>query len=323
MRFGVRLPHFHRIASDPEQTPANIVAVAQLAEALGFDSIWVGDHVVPPRDSIARFGTVWYEAVTTLTYAAAVTSRVRLGTSVLVAPYRHPLLLGKMLSTLDVLSGGRVNAGFGTGWYESEFRALGLDTFADRGAVTDEYIATMKAVWSGQPVASATPGGEDVLFAPGPLQEGGIPVWIGGNTKRAARRVVELGDAWLMVKPSPEEFTSGIDHFQRLCEVEGRDPASVTLGVSQPLVLTDEPMPDSPFLGNADDVVRQMQPFVDRGVEYFCFDMFYNTPELDGCTIEQMQDRMVRFADEVMPQFESAAIGVRDTPAAPSDRARP
>ncbi len=127
MQFGLSLPHFWQVAS-----PEAIRRVAQRAEHLGYDGIWVSDHIVIPDSAVDRFGSVFYEPLTVLSFAAACTSTIRLGTTVLIVPYRNPLVTAKVLSTLDVLSGGRVIAGMGVGWTEDEFKALGVP-FQERG----------------------------------------------------------------------------------------------------------------------------------------------------------------------------------------------
>ena len=142
MQFGLSLPHFWQVAS-----PEAIRRVAQRAEQLGYDGIWVSDHIVIPESAVDRFGSMFYEPLTVLGFAAACTSRIRLGTTVLIVPYRNPVVTAKVLSTLDVLSGGRVTAGMGVGWTEDEFKALGVP-FQERGALSDEYIAVFKALWT-------------------------------------------------------------------------------------------------------------------------------------------------------------------------------
>ncbi|MGH3757480.1 LLM class F420-dependent oxidoreductase [Actinophytocola sp.] len=302
MQVGIRLPHFKQVALDPAQTAPNVLVVARRAEELGFDSLWVGDHIVPPAGTLNQFGTVWYEALTTLAYVASATSRVRLGTAVLVTPYRHPVLLGKMLATLDSLSGGRLDAGFGTGWLEPEFKALGLDSFADRGAVTDDALRTMKAMWCGEGIGVTTDDGGDYMFSPRPVQPS-VPIWIGGNSKRAARRVAELGDGWMTVRPTFEEFEGMVGHLRGLCERADRDPASIRLAVEQPFLLSDEPVREAPFLGSADRIVDQLSAYAALGADSFLFDMFYSAPENEHVGVPEMLEEMQRFAEEIRPKL--------------------
>ena len=141
MQFGVALPHFSRMASRKA-----VLTTAREAEALGFDSVWTTDHVLMAADQPEPYGTI-LEAFITLTYVAAVTERVRLGTSVIVLPQREPVLVAKQAATLDVLSNGRVILGVGVGWNEREFGFLGA-SFNDRGRRLDEYIQALRVLWS-------------------------------------------------------------------------------------------------------------------------------------------------------------------------------
>src|SRR5215470_14365044 len=181
--------------------PRAAARLAQAAEAAGFESLWAGEHVglpdpqAPPSPMAPTDAIL--DPVIALTYAAAVTTRVRLGTGIIILPQRNPLVLAKELASLDVLSGGRLIFGIGVGYLEPEFRALGAP-FADRGAVTDEYLAAMRAIWS-EP--SPAYQGRFVSFAnvqahPHPVQRPHPPVVVGGRTTRAFRRAVQQGDGW-------------------------------------------------------------------------------------------------------------------------------
>ena len=153
--FGTSMPSRGDMAS-----PENLRTLAQRAESLGFDSVWVSDHIILPRkvdsfypyaaDGVATFqpDEDYYEPLAALNFLAGCTQKIRLGTHVLILPYRNPVVTAKMLSTLDVLSGGRVILGAGVGWMEEEFQALGLDTYKERGAVTDEYLQLYKELWT-------------------------------------------------------------------------------------------------------------------------------------------------------------------------------
>ena len=153
MQLGIHLPH-----AGEQATPALIRRHAMRAEALGFDDVWVSEHIIVPRKEFPR-SPLFYDPVVTLSYVAAVTERVRLGTTVLVLPMRHPLPLAKELASLHNLSNGRLILGAGVGWLEPEFAALGVD-FDERNELTDEAIVTMKAAWTGEPgPTSASPPG--------------------------------------------------------------------------------------------------------------------------------------------------------------------
>src|ERR1700691_2144355 len=149
MQLGIHLPH-----AGEQATPALIRRLAMRAEALGFADVWVSEHIIVPRAKFPR-SPLFYDPVLTLTWIAAVTERVRLGTSVLVLPMRHPLPLAKELATLQILSGGRLILGAGVGWLEEEFAALGVP-FNERGRRMDEGIALMRAAWTEDPITFPT-----------------------------------------------------------------------------------------------------------------------------------------------------------------------
>ncbi|MCZ7525911.1 MAG: TIGR03619 family F420-dependent LLM class oxidoreductase [Acidimicrobiia bacterium] len=189
MRFGVHLPQYGRAAG-----PESIAAVARHAEELGLDDVWVSDHLTVPAG--APYPPPYlFEPVVTLTWAAAATGRVGLGTSVLVLPYRHPLHLAKELASLDRLAGGRLIVGAAAGWLEGEFEALGVP-FRERGARTDEAIGALRACWEQDPVDYAGPRvritAQRVLPQPGRR----LPLWVGGSSPPALERAVRVGDGW-------------------------------------------------------------------------------------------------------------------------------
>ena len=202
MRVGIHLPHIGRKAG-----PQAIRRAAVQAEELGFADAWASEHIIVPRDAPYPPSAIFYDPVLTLTWAAACTSRIGLGTSVLVLPMRHPLPLAKELATLQNLSEGRLILGAGVGWLEAEFAALGAP-FALRGRRMDEGIALMRAVWSQDPVSFAArhiPAVvEDMRMLPQP--EKPIPIWIGGSSEPALKRALRL-DGWHGSRVSPEEAT--------------------------------------------------------------------------------------------------------------------
>jgi probable F420-dependent oxidoreductase len=200
MRLGIHLPHIGQKAG-----PDGIRDAAIQAEALGFADVWVSEHIIVPKDRAYPPSAIFWDPVLTLTWAAAVTRRVGLGTSVLVLPMRHPLPLAKELATLQNLSGGRFILGAGVGWMEAEFDALGVP-FRERGRRMDEGILMMRAVWNDEPVSFAAktiPAViDDMRMLPKP--EKPIPIWIGGTSQPALARAARL-DGWHGSRATPEQ----------------------------------------------------------------------------------------------------------------------
>jgi len=217
--------------------PAAVAALARAIERIGYDHIDIFDHVVMgvpiegrPRGPY-RAQMPILEALTALAYMAAVTTRVGLGTEVLVLPQRQPALVAKQVSTLDTLSGGRVRLGVGVGWQESEYEALG-ETFADRGARMDEAIRLLRAYWTDAEVnlVSAHYPTVSMAMEPKPPQGGQLPIWIGGGSEAAYRRVGRLGDGWLASRVTDAASArQAIDAIHRHAEAAGRDPGAIGL----------------------------------------------------------------------------------------------
>lgn len=174
MKLGVNVPNF-----GPGTRPGVLRGWAETVEGLGFDLLMVSDHVVVTPDVAGQYPAPFYEPFTTLSWLAGITTRIRLGTTVLIVPYRHPLLTARMAANLQDLSGGRLVLGVGVGWARQEFEALGVP-YERRGALTDEHLRVMRLAWQDE---------ED-------YRAGHIPIWVGGGSDAALRRAVLLGDAW-------------------------------------------------------------------------------------------------------------------------------
>jgi probable F420-dependent oxidoreductase len=200
MQLGIHLPQIGRKAG-----PDGIRRAAVQAEELGFADVWTSEHIITPQGAPYPPSPVFYDPVLSLTWAAAYTKRVRLGTSVLVLPMRHPLPLAKELATLQNLSGGRLILGAGVGWLEAEFAALGVP-FHERGRRMDEGIDMMRAVWRDDPVsfdAKYIPAVIDTMRMM-PKPERPIPIWIGGGSAAAIKRALRL-DGWHGSRTTPDE----------------------------------------------------------------------------------------------------------------------
>ena len=213
MLLGFDLPTRGALAS-----PETITRLAIEGEAMGFDYLTLSDHIVIPRDIEARYPysttgefpsggrTDWYEQLTSAAFVAAKTSRLRMVTSVMVVPHRPAVLTAKMLATIDLLSNGRLTVGVGAGWMKEEFEAVGTPPFAERGAVTDEYMAAFRELWTkdapqfeGRYVRFS-----NIIMAPKPVQKPHPPLWVGGESPPALRRVAKLGDGWYPIGTNPQ-----------------------------------------------------------------------------------------------------------------------
>src|SRR4051794_31044693 len=249
MRYGFYLPTRGPIANRD-----TILAMAREGERLGFHSVMIADHVVLPvkTDSAYpytldhRFPSSTGDALETFSImgvVAGATEKLRLVSSVLVLPYRNPVLTAKMVASLDVLSGGRVTLGVGVGWLKEEFEALGSPDFDKRGAVTDEWLAIFKQLWTQSP-ASFTGrfyGYADIRAEPLPLQKPHPPIWVGGHSTAALRRTARHGDGWhpvgaVAASPlPPQEMRAHLDTLKQLTEAEGRDFSALTISYKAPL----------------------------------------------------------------------------------------
>jgi probable F420-dependent oxidoreductase len=219
----------------PNNEPGGAAMLDELparAEQWGYDSLWFTDHVVGVRAMAGVYGDYWLDPLVALTWVAARTSTIRLGTGVLVLPYRNPVLAAKMIATIDVFSSGRVDLGVGTGWSRAEFRALGMgDRFDGRGRVTDESIEVLRRCWEGGEVAY---DGEffsfrHVAFEPVPAQAR-LPIWVGGHSAPALRRAARYADVWHPHDLAPAEVLS---KGERIDELAGRSvPRSMRIAVT-------------------------------------------------------------------------------------------
>lgn len=223
--------------------------VAQAADAAGLFYLAVSDHVAVPRSHAAAMSTVWYDAVATLGFLAAATTRVRLLSYVWVAPYRHPLVTAKAFASLDALSQGRVILGVGTGHVEAEFAALGVD-FRRRGALLDEAIDCVVAAWSDEYPThdGAAWHVRDLGQRPRPVQQPRPPIWVGGSTPPALRRAAERGDGWLPQGVPAMGMAAAIELIHRHRRAR-RGDAPIDLGMNAPWLYVGR----APFALGAND----------------------------------------------------------------------
>lgn len=303
MKFGIVIP-LHR-----DIDALVNLELAKNAEMLGFDSIWISDHVVLPTKYQGRFSKVLYDPFVLLASIAAKTKKISLGTSIIIVPYRNPIVVAKMVSTIDVLSDGRVVLGVGPGWMEEEFNILGIP-FNERRQRTDEYINIFKELWEkGEPQFE----GEfynfsKIKFYPKPIQKPHPPIWIGGISKKAIVRAVELGNGWHPVWLSPDQMEKKIRYLKRVAKEKERNLENFVFSIRNRLRILKTAEVKKPdfsesrgkytfsFHGTIEEITHKVRQFESIGVSHIIFDLdVENDNEMFG-TIDQL-------AKDIMPSF--------------------
>ena len=318
MKFGVSVSNFGHLGK--EAGVDGCIAIAERAEELGFDSVWVHDHIIIPERIQARypynetgqFGAGWqndiFEPLVLLSALAARTSRVKLGTSVLVIPYRDPVLTAKMLSVADCLSNGRLILGVGVGWMEDEFRALNLpdDYYPHRGTVTTEYIKAIKELWTNTGPSSfhgRYVRFKDIGMFPKPVQKPHPPIVVGGKGEAAMLRAVRLGTGFQAIAANPDQLAGEVAELRRLCQKDRRDPDELEVSILAGIRLTSRPHSDGPrppLTGTPDEVISDLRRYGKSGLTHIVA-----TPRSDeGQTpLAQILNGMEMMAQEILPAF--------------------
>jgi probable F420-dependent oxidoreductase len=303
MDFGVWLPNCRHLA-----TPDIIRRAAVRAEQLGYDSVWVSDHVVTPDANVRNFGETIFDPLVTLAVVAGATSRVRLGTTVLIVPYRNAVVTAKMVSSLDALSGGRVVLGVGAGWLAAESAVLGVP-FKERGAMTDEYLDAMRELWT-SPAPSFSgkyTQFSGLKFEPKPVQKPHPPIWVGGHGAASLRRAARIGAAWHPINRPPAELRAGQAEIARLSKATGRAaPPALTLRNDIRIVRPGETPPTSThggrvMAGDPTALVDQIAELADCGVEHLVLEFLSD----DG---RELDEQMAVFAERVRPALATRRL---------------
>ena len=310
MKIGLNLDN-----RGPGATPDNMLRFAVTADRLGFSSLAVSDHIVLVRQPTRHYPysvtgeidfnawTPWHDTLGLMGVVAGKTERIRIGPSVLILPYRNPLVTAKWFATVDALSSGRFFCGVGTGWWQEEFDALGIGAqFAERGARTDEYLRIMKNLWQAEtPAYQGQFFQYDNLIAePKPAQPGGLPIWIGGNTRRALRRVADLGDVWhpvVLTPPAdlnPTELGTQVEVLAALYEARGRDPQTIQIAPKTHLHFTSERT--RPMSGTSSQIVEDLHAYAAVGVGEF---ILY----VPGASAAEKLENLHRIAEEIVPHL--------------------
>jgi len=285
MLIGVNLPNYSRLGKRD-----SVVDIAQAAEALGYASLWTNDHVLLPTSRPEPFGNV-LESLTTLSYLAASTSRIRLGTGILVLPQRDPVLVAKQAATISHLSGGRLALAVGVGYIKEEYAFLRTD-FRNRGHLADEYIAAMRELFESDTPEFHGPhiNYADVLFAPRPSPS--IPILVGGDSPAALRRAASLGDGWYGLWRSPgqvRESIAQIDAFGRPPQFEVSVRVLTRLGGQVP-----DADPETTLQGDADGIRHRIQAYGEAGVDRLVI-------EPVSRDLDDFLRQLARFADDITP----------------------
>jgi alkanesulfonate monooxygenase SsuD/methylene tetrahydromethanopterin reductase-like flavin-dependent oxidoreductase (luciferase family) len=247
----------------PGTDPGGLRSWAQTVEGLGFDLLMVSDHVVVTPDVAQRYPAPFYEPFTTLAWLAGITTRVRLGTTVLIVPYRHPLLIARMAANLNQLSGERLVLGVGVGWARQEFDALGVP-FRQRGSLTDEHLRVVRAAWDND---------ED-------YRGGRIPIWVGGNSDAGMRRAVRLGEAWHPLRITLPWLRAAVDRLKAIADEHQLPVPKLTPRIA--LRLTDAPVSDPRRLageGTIAQVIDDLQQLRQLGADTVVLDPYNGNPD--------------------------------------------
>jgi probable F420-dependent oxidoreductase len=288
VKFGIALPNYGANAGKHQ-----ILEITKAAEDLGYFSVWVADRLTvpePPNQSWSKVNQAVYEPIVTLSFLSSVTERVKLGTSVLVLPFRNPLVMARQVTTLDVLSGGRLILGVGVGWMEEEFEAAGVK-MKERGARTDESIRLLRHLWE-RPKPSFKgrfTEFKQIRFEPKPSQHR-IPIWIGGNGDIALERTAKLGDGWMPVGDmSFREIGEKIELLRKKANEYGRSESEIEIS--------------SPYLhpygedGKSIEIIKKdLEIYARLGVSHFI-------PSFVHKTAEELVEQMNLFASDVIPCF--------------------
>jgi probable F420-dependent oxidoreductase len=276
MKFGIKLHH-----SGPGASPDYMRRWAQFAETLGLHLLMGADHVALTPEVLKQYPAPYYEAFTNLAWLAAHTRRIKLGISVIVVPYRHPIHLAHLGANVDQLSGGRFILGVGVGWAQTEFQAFGVP-FNKRGAITDEYLEALKLLWT-KDVASYEGkhvSFQDVKVDPRPVQSPHPPIWVGGHSDAGLRRAVVLGNGYhpigVTVKWIRDE---ALPKMRQIADAEGLPMPALCPRIW--CRITDSPLPEDKRVageGSLDQIRRDLNELQEMGAEYVLLDTKRNSP---------------------------------------------
>jgi probable F420-dependent oxidoreductase len=294
MDIGISLP-----TVGPAGRRKYVLQVAEAADRLGFHSLWISSHVALPAERHStclyprattsdayNWGVAWLDPIAVMGLVAGATERIRIGTHVLALPYRNPVILAGELAALDQLSEGRIDLGAGIGWMDEEFDTVGIPR-RERGARTDEAIALMRTLWSASDPVSfhgRFTHFDDMWLTSRTHTPGGPPIYVGGNSEPALRRVGRLGDGWLGHEVYPEEIPPSRDLIYRHAEEAGRDPSTIMLSARRGLI---PPFPVMNFMsdrnnlsGSPADIAESFDAYRQTGISMMVLDLNMRPQEI-------------------------------------------
>jgi probable F420-dependent oxidoreductase len=283
MKLGICVPHYGRAIEVPR-----LLEVARHAEARGLDSLWVTDHVIVPNQARIIYREDMLDPLAVLPWLAGVTSRIALGTSVVILPYRSPIPVAKLLASVDVLSGGRLVVGAAIGWMEGEFDALGVP-FKERVSRSEEALELFRTLWTQEHPEIETKHHHlhDVTFSPMPLQKPRPPLYVGGNSEGALRRVARFGDGWHSTSTTVDGFRQSVETVRRFWAEAGREGAPA-LSLRIPLVIdgVHRAAVDMALIhgrgrhvitGSVATIVEELRGFQALGCDHVALEVSYST----------------------------------------------
>jgi probable F420-dependent oxidoreductase len=277
MKVGVNLLNF-----GPGATPASLARWSRLAEDLGYHLVMISDHVAITPDVAVVYPAPFYDPFVALAWLAAQTTRIELGTTVVILPYRHPLLVARMAANLDQLSGGRFILGVGVGWAEQEFAALGVP-FAQRGALSDDSLTAIQTAWTSELASyqGSFIAFESVQTGPRPARTPSIPIWVGGNGRVARRRAVRFGAAWhpLGIRMG-WLLDTALPDLRTVADAAGMPVPPLCPRIR--LRLTDRPLAEEERLvgeGSREQVHADLATLQELGATYVLLDTYVRDPE--------------------------------------------
>ena len=284
------------------------------AEELGFESVLAGDHIVLPTEGTDQYPYTadgsfsrpaeepFLETMTMLGYMAACSETIKLGSTVIILPYRNPVVQAKMFASLDVLSNGRMICGVGVGWLEKEFDILGVP-YDQRGPMSDEFLQIFKILWTepNPEFHGKFYNIDGIQFYPKPVQKPHLPIWVGGHTRRALRRTAKYGDCWHTTRQTPDFVAQNLPYLREQTEKAGRDPASISISLKRSLHFTDLGAAEGSstrtggvVIGTTQEVIDDVHYCRELGIDQLTYD--FRVEGTDAC-IKVME----LLADQVLP----------------------